>query len=60
MTDTAPPKKSLALRILDAVERFGDRLPDPVFIFLWLIGGVVLASVICSALGVSATNPVTK
>lgn len=41
------------------MERFGDRLPDPVFIFLWLIGGVVVASVICAALGVSATNPVT-
>jgi aminobenzoyl-glutamate transport protein len=60
MTDAAPPKKSFPLRVLDAVERFGDRLPDPVFIFLWLIGGVVLASVICSTLGVSATNPVTK
>ena len=45
--------------MLDAVERFGDRLPDPVFIFVWLIGGVILASVICAALGVTATNPVT-
>lgn len=52
-------KRPLGIRILDAVERFGDRLPDPVFIFLWLIGGVVVASVICAALGVSATNPVT-
>ena len=60
MSDTAPPRKSLAIRILDAVERFGDRLPDPVFIFLWLIGGLVVASLVCSALGVSATNPVTK
>jgi len=59
MTDTPAPRKSLGLRILDTVERIGDRLPDPVFIFLWLIGAVVLASVICSALGVSATNPVT-
>lgn len=60
MSDTPPPRKSRGLRILDAVERFGDRLPDPVFIFLWLIGGLVVASVVCSALGVSATNPVTK
>lgn len=53
-------KRPLGLRILDAVERFGDRLPDPVFIFLWLIGGVVVASVVCAALGVTATNPVTR
>ena len=53
-------KRPLGIRLLDAVERFGDRLPDPVFIFLWLIGGLVIASVACSALGVSATNPVTK
>ncbi|MDO8294929.1 MAG: AbgT family transporter [Caulobacter sp.] len=59
MTNTSPPRKSPGIRILDAVERFGDRLPDPVFIFLWLIGGVVVASIICAALGVSATNPVT-
>jgi len=54
-----PPSRPLPTRLLDAVERLGDRLPDPVFIFLWLIGGLVLASVICAALGVSATNPVT-
>ena len=52
-------KKSLGLRFLDAVERFGDRLPDPVFIFLWLIGGLVIASLVCAAWGVRATNPVT-
>ena len=51
-------KRPLGLRLLDAVERFGDRLPDPVFIFLWLIGGLVAASVILSALGVSAVHPV--
>ncbi|MDP1631911.1 MAG: AbgT family transporter [Caulobacter sp.] len=52
-------KRPLSIRILDAVERFGDRLPDPVFIFLWLIGGVVVASIVFSALGVTATNPAT-
>ncbi len=59
MTDATPPRKSTGLRFLDAVERFGDRLPDPVFIFVWLIGGLIIASVACAALGVSATNPVT-
>lgn len=45
---------------LDRVERFGDRLPDPVFIFAWLIVALVLVSVLCAALGVSAINPVTQ
>ena len=50
-------KKSAALRFLDAVERIGDRLPDPVFIFAWLVLALVAASVVCAALGVSAVHP---
>ncbi|MES2034911.1 MAG: AbgT family transporter, partial [Pseudomonadota bacterium] len=46
--------------ILDLVERVGDRLPDPVFIFLWLIGALVLASIVCASVGVSAVNPITQ
>lgn len=45
------------MRFLDAVERLGDRLPDPVFIFAWLVLALVIASVICAALGVSAVHP---
>jgi aminobenzoyl-glutamate transport protein len=45
---------SRASGLLDRVERLGDRLPDPVFIFAWLIAGLVGASVIAAALGVSA------
>ena len=50
-------RKSIVHRALDAVERLGDRLPDPVFIFAWIIGALVIASVICALLGVSAVNP---
>ncbi|WP_375269870.1 AbgT family transporter, partial [Phenylobacterium sp.] len=51
-------RKPIVHRALDAVERLGDRLPDPVFIFAWIIGALVIASVICALLGVSAVNPV--
>lgn len=58
MTDSESTPKPLIYRILDAIERLGDKLPDPVFIFAWFIGALVLASVVCAALGVSAVNPV--
>ncbi len=58
VTAPASPPKPLIYRILDAIERLGDKLPDPVFIFAWFIGALVLASVVCAALGVSAVNPV--
>ena len=35
-------KRPLALRFLDGVERIGDKLPDPVFIFVWLILALAL------------------
>ncbi|KAK0360320.1 hypothetical protein LTR94_027770, partial [Friedmanniomyces endolithicus] len=49
-----------ASRALNAVERLGNRLPDPVFLFLWLIGGLILLSLIGSGLAWSALNPVTS
>lgn len=44
---------------LDRVERWGNALPDPVFIFLALIALLVLVSAVAAQLGWSATNPVT-
>ena len=40
------------------VERTGNRLPDPVFIFFYLIIALVVVSVVCDLLGVSALHPV--
>ncbi len=56
MTEPTAPR---ALKFLDWVERLGDRLPDPVFIFAWMIAALILASVACDYAGVSALNPVT-
>jgi aminobenzoyl-glutamate transport protein len=39
------------------IERTGNKLPDPVVLFLWLIGGVVLLSILGAALGWSAVHP---
>lgn len=52
-SNTAPAQKGF----LGFVERTGNKLPDPVFLFFYLIGGLVLISVICAAIGVSAPHP---
>lgn len=40
------------------VERAGNALPDPVFLFFWLIGVVVVISVIAAATGLGVDHPV--
>lgn len=50
---------SVASRALNAVERIGNKLPDPVFLFLWLILGLIVLSMVGAGLGWSAVNPVT-
>ena len=42
---------------LGLVERVGNRLPDPVFIFFGLIGLRIVGSAIAAALGYSAQHP---
>ena len=39
------------------IERTGNRMPDPVFLFLWLIVGLVVISVVTSLAGWSALHP---
>lgn len=46
-------------RFLDGVERFGNALPDPVFIFVGIIGLLVAVSMVAAAAGLTAVNPVT-
>ena len=43
--------------VLATIERVGNRLPDPVFIFVWCILAVMGVSVICALAGVSALHP---
>lgn len=50
---------AIGSRVLNLIERVGNRLPDPVFLFLWLIGALVVLSMVGAGLGWSAVNPVT-
>lgn len=43
--------------ILGWIERSGNKLPDPVFLFFGLIVGLILISVVASLLGWSAAHP---
>ncbi|GGA07276.1 membrane protein [Blastomonas marina] len=54
---TATPDAPDQTGFLGWVERTGNRLPDPVFIFFYLIIALVVVSVACALLGVSAVHP---
>jgi aminobenzoyl-glutamate transport protein len=56
MPDAVEPRQS---RVLNAVERLGNALPDPVFIFLGMIVLLVAVSVTGEIWGWSAVNPVS-
>ena len=43
--------------ILGWIERAGNRLPDPVFIFFWLIAILIAGSVVAALAGYSAPHP---
>lgn len=57
MTDISHSQANEMKGVLAWIERSGNRLPDPVFIFLWCIAAVVVISVIAALMGVSALHP---
>src|SRR5574341_922946 len=63
MADDQPkPKRarrSLLLKLLDMVERLGNRLPHPLTLFVLFAAAVLLVSWAASALGLSAVHPAT-
>lgn len=56
MTDVVATRNT---GFLGAIERAGNRLPDPVFIFIWLIGILIVLSVAAAIVGLHAVHPVT-
>ncbi|MFN8594430.1 MAG: AbgT family transporter [Thermomicrobiales bacterium] len=49
-------KRTLMQKILDGIERVGNKVPHPVIIFVYLIVLVIVLSAILAALGVSVTE----
>ncbi|WP_420874423.1 AbgT family transporter [Oceanobacillus polygoni] len=52
-------KQSFIDRFLNKVEAVGNRLPDPILIFIVLMGVILFASFIASLFNLKATNPGT-
>jgi len=57
VTEPAAPKKGFLARALDTVEHVGNKLPDPLFLFVYLCILVIFASWLASVLGVQVTHP---
>ncbi|MBG0764737.1 MAG: AbgT family transporter [Tissierellales bacterium] len=53
-------KKSIMFKFLEWVETAGNKLPDPFFIFVFLVGVVIILSFLLSRIGVQASHPVTN
>ena len=54
-----PTQLSAVQRFLLRLEDYGNRLPHPTMLFLYLCGLVLLISLITSWLGLSAVHPIT-
>jgi aminobenzoyl-glutamate transport protein len=52
-------KQRFHLRLLDRIERWGNKLPHPFTLFVLFSLGVLIVSWLASALGLSATHPAT-
>lgn len=50
-------KRSFFNKFLDFIERYGNKLPDPVMLFVYIAGLILVSSTIFSLLGTTAVNP---
>ncbi len=55
MSKAAEKKRSG--KVLDFIERVGNRLPHPYIMFLWLCLILAVISTVCSMAGISVVNP---
>src|SRR6478752_2094156 len=54
----AIPAKGFSQRMLDGIERLGNKVPHPVLMFLYLIIGVIVLSAVLALAGVSVTEEI--
>jgi para-aminobenzoyl-glutamate transporter family len=54
------PKRGFGQRMLDGIEKVGNRVPHPVMIFLILIGLIIVLSAVFAAIGVQVTYEVAE
>jgi aminobenzoyl-glutamate transport protein len=55
-SEPAPsPDNGFMAKMLDGIERLGNKMPDPAILFLWLCAGVIVLSQILYWFGVKAT-----
>src|SRR3954454_538277 len=57
---TAAPQATAMERVLNGIERLGNRMPDPAILFLWLCLGVIVLSQALAWLDVKATYEVVS
>jgi aminobenzoyl-glutamate transport protein len=57
-TSDAPGKRSFQDRLLDGIEKTGNKVPHPVIMFLYLIAGVAVLSAVFAAFDVSVTEEI--
>jgi aminobenzoyl-glutamate transport protein len=50
--------KGMSQKLLEGIERVGNKVPHPVLMFLYLIIFIILLSALLSALGVSVTDEI--
>jgi aminobenzoyl-glutamate transport protein len=59
-TAESAPKATFLERVLDAIERGGNKMPHPAILFVWLCVGVIVLSQILAWFDVKATFEVVK
>ena len=58
MTEATAPEHTALGRLLDVIERAGNKVPHPVLMFFYLIIGVVVLSAVLAFAGVSVTQEI--
>jgi len=53
-----PENKGLLQKVLDGVEKVGNKVPHPVLMFFYLMIGVIVLSALLSLLGISVTEQI--